>query len=116
MLDLYVGYNEQALLESLRSLSTPFGALKLFTLPMEWTNSVSIFHDNVTFILQPQILRVTILFIDDMPIKGPISRYRNDDSDRNEIVLHGYTKFSFLLNPLLIIASAVRIIGADYTS
>ena len=30
--------------------------------------------------------------------------------DRNEIVLHGCTKFSFLLNPVLITA------GADYTS
>ena len=37
-------------------------------------------------------------------------------ADRNEIVLHGCTKFSFLLNPVLITAGAVRIIGADYTS
>ena len=36
--------------------------------------------------------------------------------DRNEIVLHGCTKFSFILNPILITAGAVRIIGADYTS
>ena len=31
-------------------------------------------------------------------------------TDRNEIVLHGYTKFPYLLNPVLITA------GADYTS
>ena len=37
-------------------------------------------------------------------------------SNRNEIVLHGYTKFSFLFNPVLITAGAVRIIGVDYTS
>ena len=36
--------------------------------------------------------------------------------DRNEIVLHGYMKFSFLLNPVLITSGAVRIIGIDYTS
>ena len=32
------------------------------------------------------------------------------NGDRNKIVLHGNTKFSFLLNPVLITA------GADYTS
>ena len=39
-----------------------------------------------------------------------------ESGDRNEIVLYGYTKFLFLLNPVLITAGAVRIIGADYTS
>ena len=32
------------------------------------------------------------------------------------IVLYGYTKFSFFINPVLITAGAVRIIGVDYTS
>src|SRR5277367_1839933 len=46
---------------------------------MGWTNSVPIFHDDVTFILQPEIPEVTISFIDDVPIKGPVSRYMNGD-------------------------------------
>ena len=82
MLDLYVGYDERTLSESSRDLTTfqtPFGALRLVTLPMGWTNSVPIFHDDVTFILQPEIPEVTIPFIDDVPIKGPASKYMNSD-------------------------------------
>ena len=72
MLDLYVGYDEQTLSENSRDLTmfqTPFGALRLVTLPMGWTNLVPIFHDDVTYILQPEIPDVTVLFIDDVPIK-----------------------------------------------
>jgi hypothetical protein len=32
---------------------------------MGWTNSVPIFHDDVTFILQAEISHVTIPYIDD---------------------------------------------------
>ena len=82
MFDLYVGYDERTLAESSRDLTTfqtPFGALRLVTLPMGWTNSVPIFHDDVTYILQSEIPDVTIPFIDDVPIKGPKSRYIKDD-------------------------------------
>ena len=78
MFDLYVGYDERTLAESSRDLTTfqtPFGALRLVTLPMGWTNSVPIFHDDVTFILQPEIPDVTVPYIDDVPVKGPKSRY-----------------------------------------
>jgi len=54
VLDLYVGYDKRALAEVLRDFTTfqtPFGALRLTTLPMGWTNSVPIFHDDVTHIL-----------------------------------------------------------------
>ena len=34
----------------------PFGALRLVTLPMGWTGSVLIFHDNVMYILQEEVL------------------------------------------------------------
>jgi hypothetical protein len=43
---------------------------------MGWMNSVPIFHDNITFILQAEIPHVTILYIDDMPIKGPTTMYQ----------------------------------------
>ena len=78
ILDLYVGYDERALDERSRDLTTfqtPFGAMRLVTLPMGWTNSVPIFHDDVTFILQPEIPDTTIPFIDDVPIRGPATRY-----------------------------------------
>ncbi len=81
-LDLYVGYDEREIDEASRDLTTfqtPFGAMRLTTLPMGWSNSVPIFHDDVTFILQPEIPHVTIPYIDDVTIKGPASEYLDDD-------------------------------------
>jgi hypothetical protein len=78
MFDLYVGYDERLLAKSSRDLTTfqtPFGALRLVTLPMGWTNSVPIFHDDVTYILQEEIPEVTVPYIDDVPCRGPTTRY-----------------------------------------
>ena len=88
MLDLYVGYNERGLSEASRDLTTfqsPFGTLRLLTLPMGWTNSVPIFHDDVTHILQPKIPDVTIPHIDDVPIRGLAERYLLPDGTEERI-------------------------------
>ena len=77
-MDLYVGYDERILDESSRDLTTfqtPFGAMRLVTLPMGWTNSVPIFHEDITAVLQPEIPKVTEPFVDDVPVKGPLTRY-----------------------------------------
>jgi hypothetical protein len=43
---------------------------------MGWTNSIPIFHDDVTFILQAEIPHIiTIPYIDDVPVKGPTTMY-----------------------------------------
>jgi hypothetical protein len=42
---------------------------------MGWTNSVPIFHDDVSYILQEEIPHVTQPYIDDVPVRGPASRY-----------------------------------------
>lgn len=84
MFDLYVGYDERPLAESSRDLTTfqtPFGAMRLVTLPMGWTNSVPIFHDDVTYILQDEIPEFTIPYIDDVPVRGPASRYQLPNGD-----------------------------------
>jgi hypothetical protein len=48
---------------------------------MGWMNSVPIFHNDVTFILQAEIPHVTIPYIDVVPIKGPMTMYKKvDDS------------------------------------
>ena len=81
MFDLYVGYDERLLAEESRDLTTfqtPFGALRLVTLPMGWTNSVPIFHDDVTEILKPEIPEFTIPYIDDVPVRGPSTRYESE--------------------------------------
>jgi hypothetical protein len=44
-------------------------------LPMGWTNSVPIFHDDVTYILQEEIPEVMVPYIDDVPCRGPTTRY-----------------------------------------
>ena len=78
MFDLYVSYDKQMLAVSSRDYTTfqmPFGALRLVTLPMGWTNSVPVFHDDVTFILKEEIPHVTVPYIDDVPIKGPKTCY-----------------------------------------
>ena len=78
LMDLYVGYDERALAPSSRdytTFQTPYGAMRLTTLPMGWTNSVPIFHEDVTKILQPEIPHVTQPYIDDVPVRGPASRY-----------------------------------------
>ena len=78
ILDLYVGYNKWVLVKRSRDLTTfqtLFRALRLVTLPMEWTNSVSIFHNDVTYILRDKIPKYTLPYIDDVPIWGPATRY-----------------------------------------
>ena len=78
LMDLYVGYDERALAQSSRdytTFQTPYGAMRLTTLPMGWTNSVPIFHEDVTKILQSEIPHVTQPYIDDVPVRGPASRY-----------------------------------------
>ena len=62
MFNLYVGYNEQRLDSDSRDLTmfqTPYSTMRLVTLLMEWTNSVPIFHDDVTYILRKEISHVT---------------------------------------------------------
>jgi len=78
ILDLYVGYDERVLAERSRDLTTfqiPFRALRLVTPPMEWMNLVPIFHDNVTYILRNEIPKYMLPYIDDVPIRGPKTRY-----------------------------------------
>jgi hypothetical protein len=81
MLNLFVGYDaydECGLAPESRDLTTfqsPFGMLHLVTLPMGWMNSVLIFHNDITFILQPEIPNITVPYIDDVPICGPADRY-----------------------------------------
>jgi len=78
ILDLYVGYDKRVLVERSRDLTTfqmPFRTLRLVTLPMGWTNSVSIFYNNVTYILRDEIPKCTLPYIDDVLIRGPKTRY-----------------------------------------
>ncbi|SJL18986.1 uncharacterized protein ARMOST_22591 [Armillaria ostoyae] len=70
-LDLYVGYDERDIAVGSRdytTFQTPFGSMRLVKLPMGWTNSVPIFHEDVTHILREEIPHVTRPYIDDVPV------------------------------------------------
>jgi len=78
MLDLFVGYDHRTLNVTSRDLTTiqsPICALHLTCLPQGWTNTVAIFHEDITFILKPEIPHVTWPFVDNCSIKGPASHY-----------------------------------------
>jgi hypothetical protein len=44
---------------------------------MGWTNSVLIFHEDVTFILCEELPEYTLPYIDDVPIRGPATQYES---------------------------------------
>ena len=82
MLDLLVGYDHRMLdiaSHDLTSFQSPLGTLWNTTLPQGSTNAVAIFHGDVTFILEPEILNVAKPFLDDTVVKGPVSHYETLD-------------------------------------
>ena len=88
MLDLYVGYDEHALAKSSQDYTTfqsPFSPLRLTTLPMGWSNAVPIFHDDVTYTLQPEIPKITEPYMDDVSVKGPPTRYIQENGEPETI-------------------------------
>ena len=56
---------------------TPLGLLRHTAMPQGYTNSPSEFQNCTSFILQDEIPHVANVFIDDLPIKGPETRYND---------------------------------------
>src|SRR5712672_3638201 len=82
MLNLFVGYDHCTLdiaSQDLTTIQSPIGAVRLTCLPQGWTNAGAIFHEDVTFLLEPEIPDVAWPYIDDCSIKGPASRYETND-------------------------------------
>jgi hypothetical protein len=83
MLDLFVSYDHHMLDPSSHNLTTiqsPIGAKWLMCLPQGWTNVVTIFYENVTFILAPKIPNPAHIMLDDCDVKGPATCYKSPDS------------------------------------
>ena len=59
--------------------------MRLTTLPMGWTNSVPIFHEDVTYILQEEVPHITQPYIDDIPVRGPATRYLQENNEPETI-------------------------------
>ncbi|KAJ8463434.1 hypothetical protein ONZ45_g17581 [Pleurotus djamor] len=82
LLDLFVGFDQRLLAERSRDLTTfqtPIGAHRLTSIPMGFTNSMQIQHGDLCFIMRDEMPHVTDPFVDDCPIKGPLSRYELSD-------------------------------------
>ena len=87
-LDLYVSFDQRKLHPNSRDLTTfttPLGAFRLTVLPMGWTNSPAVLQGDITHILRPEIPHCTQPFIDDVPIKGPTTRYELPDGSYETI-------------------------------
>jgi len=78
--DLFSGFDAHQLHPDSRDLTsfmTPLGLLRHTAMPQGYTNSPSEFQNCTSFILQDEIPHVANVFIDDLTIKGPETRYND---------------------------------------
>ena len=76
--DLFWGFDARKVHPACRDLTaflTPLGLLRITSMPTGYTNSPAEFQQCMVFILQHEIPHVANIFIDDLPIKGPVSQY-----------------------------------------
>jgi hypothetical protein len=81
MIDLFVGYDHCTLdisSHDLTSFQTPLGAYQCTVLLQGATNTVAVFHGDITFILTPKIPNVAKPFLDNIAVKGPASCYKTE--------------------------------------
>ena len=82
MLDLMDGYGQKGLDERSRDMTTfqsPLGPLRLRSVPQGGTNSVAEFQRTVTFILEDELPDPVDIFVDDVGVKGPRTKYEQAD-------------------------------------
>ncbi|KAK6206862.1 putative gag-pol poly protein [Colletotrichum tabaci] len=82
LLDFFSGYDQVPLDPKSRDIttfSTPIGLLRMCTLPQGATNSVAQFMRVMTRILYDLIPHCCKAFLDDIAIKGPTSRYDDEE-------------------------------------
>jgi hypothetical protein len=76
--DLFWGFDARKVHPACRDFTaflTPLGLLRITSMPTGYTNSPAEFQKCMVFILQDEIPHVANIFIDDLPIKGPVSQY-----------------------------------------
>jgi hypothetical protein len=82
--DLFWGFDAQRVHPASRDLTaflTPLGLLQITSMPTGYTNSPAKFQQCMVFILQHEIPHVANVFIDDLPIKGPISPCPDENNE-----------------------------------
>jgi hypothetical protein len=88
ILDLFVAFDQRSLDSKSRdytTFQTPLGTFRLTAIPMGYTNAAQIMQGDVSFILRDEIPHATTPYIDDVPIKGPRSRYELPDGSFESI-------------------------------
>lgn len=81
-LDFYVAFDQRQLHEDSRDLTTfqtPLGTFRMTVLPMGYTNSLQILHNDLAFVLQDEIPHICNPYADDCPVLGPKTRYQQPD-------------------------------------
>jgi RNase H-like domain found in reverse transcriptase/Integrase zinc binding domain len=82
VLDMYWGFHARMLdihSRDLTAFQTPLGSFRLTSLPMGYANAPAEFQACMMYILQDEVPEVAGVFIDDIPIKGPPTRYVGPD-------------------------------------
>src|SRR6201992_1144812 len=88
VLDMYWGFHARILDEDSRDMTafqSPLGVLRIVSLPMGYTNSPAEFQACMMFILQEEVPHIAGVFIDDIPIKGPSTKYLDKDGKEERI-------------------------------
>jgi hypothetical protein len=65
----------------LMAFQTPLGALRPTMVPMGYTNAMQVMQGHITHLMQPEIPEYTQPFVDDVPVRGPASRYEQADGE-----------------------------------
>jgi hypothetical protein len=82
ILDLFVAFDQRSLdlgSHDYTTFQTPLGTFRLTAIPMGYTNAAQIMQGDVSFILQDEIPEFTTPYIDDVPVKGPRTRFELSD-------------------------------------
>ena len=82
VLDMYWGFHARVLdvhSRDLTAFQTELGTFRLTSLPMGYANAPAEFQACMMFILQDEVPDVAGVFIDDIPIKGPTTKYLGPD-------------------------------------
>ena len=80
--DLFWGFDARKVHPASRDLTaflTPLGLLRITSMPTGYTNSPAEFQQCMVFILQDEIPQTANIFIDDLPVKGPVSQYLDEN-------------------------------------
>ena len=120
VLDLFVAFDQRKLDTRSRDITTfqtPLGTFRLTSIPMGYTNSFQIMHNDITFILKDEIPHITIPYADDVPVKGPKTRYEKPDGSYETIPDNpGIRRFVWEhLNDVNRIIQRVKVVGGTFS-